>query len=60
MEEDIEVEGEIEEKDPVFPRRDEMNGLRLLSARFSVAPTPTAPSNSYQSLDDRPIKPNLG
>ena len=54
--EDIEVEAEIEEKDPVISRRDELSGLALLASRFITAPVPVL----THEADERPIKPKIG
>ena len=55
-EEDIEVEAEIEERDPVVCRPDEVAGLKLLSTRFLKAEK-AAPPVVHEVVDDRPIKP---
>ena len=56
--EDIEVEAEIEEKDPIVSRRDEMSGLTLLAARFITTPVPVPVW--ILNADERPIKPKIG
>ena len=55
-EEDIEVEAEIEERDPVVCRPDEVAGLKLLSTKFLKASKSPAPI-IHEVVDDRPIKP---
>ena len=61
--EDIEVEAEVEEKDPVAGRRDELAGVHLLAARFSTKENsrqlePKFSTSGQRNDDERPIKPS--
>ena len=65
--EDIELEEEIDEADPVAARHDEVAGLVLLQSRYLVRPAPVLQQENrvcskpdFVHPDDRPIRPKTG
>ena len=66
--EDIDIEEEIDEDDPVKARHDEMSGFRLLELRYLVRAGPilqqennrVCSDTDFVNPDDRPIRPKTG
>ena len=66
--EDIDIEEEIDEDDPVKARHDEMSGFRLLELRYLVRAAPilqqennrVCSDTDFVNPDDRPIRPKTG